>query len=482
MYGGAGMNKNRGAITVEATLTLTAFMFFFMMLYDVLTVCITQAKVAEALNNTAKEFSQYSYIIGVTGLDKSIGDVQNKGQDNKEQVNNTLSNIASLYEATQNVGKDMKNAVANTDVSDLNSIASSVQTMYDSVNSNVSQSKEQIENLKETVSTIAEDPKKFIFGIGQLVMSEGLEIFKSELIVDPLARGMMKKHLMTSKGQSDEELEEVLKDMRIVPGSRFGKMSYINGIDFSHSTLFPYGTDEITIVAEYKIQIIPLLPVKLEYAVKQRASTKGWLHGDGKVLKIDDKGKSTVKDESTPTQYSKTDSIWNGTNPSEINNLIRNMGIKEYKAQGYESLSGSTYAQLYNKKTNTFVMISSSNPLYGEVSLETLKSDATKKDIKDQIEMLTAGIVSSCENQSRVTVKRIGNNGTEKETYDSGKNKKYILELVIPQDEGVKEFYENIIKECKTHGVTIKLTSSYGCALQKVEDNKSKDTSGNNKK
>ncbi len=461
------MKKNQGVITVEATLTLTAFMFFFMMLYDLLTVCITQAKVAEALNNTAKEFSQYSYIIGVTGLDKSVGQFQENANTKKEDVNNTISNIASLYEATQNVGKDMKGAVVNTDTSDLSSIAASVQTMYDSVKSNAAQSKEQIDNLKETVSTIAEDPKKFIFGIGQLIMSEGLEIFKSQLIVDPLARGMMKKHLMTSKGQSNEDLEQILQGMRIVPGSRFGKTSYINGIDFSHSTLFPYGSDEITIVAEYKIKIIPLLPVNLEYSVKQKASTKGWLHGDGQVLKVDESsGKSTVKDESTPTQYTNTDSVWNGTDPTEINKLIRNMGISDYKTQGYENLSGSTYAQLYNSETNTFVMISSSNPLYGEVNLETLKSEETKKYIKNQIEKLTSGIVSSCENQSKVTIKRIGDGGTEKVTYDSGKNKSYILDLVIPQDEGVKELYEEIIKDCKTHGVTVKLTSSYGCALQ----------------
>lgn len=461
------MKKNQGVITVEATLTLTAFMFFFMMLYDLLTVCITQAKVAEALNNTAKEFSQYSYIIGVTGLDKSVAQLQENANTKKEDVNNTISNIASLYEATQNVGKDMKGAVANTDTSDLSSIAASVQTMYDSVKSNADQSKEQIDNLKETVSTIAEDPKKFIFGIGQLIMSEGLEIFKSQLIVDPLARGMMKKHLMTSKGQSNEDLEQILQGMRIVPGSRFGKTSYINGIDFSHSTLFPYGSDEITIVAEYKIKIIPLLPVNLEYSVKQKASTKGWLHGDGQVLKVDESsGKSTVKDESTPTQYTNTDSVWNGTDPTEINKLIRNMGISDYKTQGYENLSGSTYAQLYNSETNTFVMISSSNPLYGEVNLETLKSEETKKYIKNQIEKLTSGIVSSCENQSKVTIKRIGDGGTEKVTYDSGKNKSYILDLVIPQDEGVKELYEEIIKDCKTHGVTVKLTSSYGCALQ----------------
>ena len=109
-------------------------------------------------------------------------------------------------------------------------------------------------------------------------------------------------------------------------------------------------------------------------------------------MKVDESsGKSTVKDESTPTQYTNTDSVWNGTDPTEINKLIRNMGISDYKTQGYENLSGSTYAQLYNSETNTFVMISSSNPLYGEVNLETLKSEETKKYIKNQIEILIDG-------------------------------------------------------------------------------------------
>lgn len=464
------MKKNDGVITLEATISLTAFIFFFMMLYDVLTVCMTQAKMAEALNNTAKEFSQYSYIIGVTGLDKSIGGVQKNASEKKDEVNESLGNIAALYDATQNVGKDIKNTTDSMNTSDLSSIASAATSIYDSVSSNVDSSRDDIDNLKETVSNIAEDPKTFIFGIGQLIMSEGMEIFKSELIVNPLARGMIKKHLMTSKGQSDEQLESVIKNMRIVPGVKFGKTSYINGIDFSDSTLFPYGTEEITIVAEYKIKILPLLPVNLEYTVRQKASTKGWLHGDGQVISVDDSGKSTVKDESVSNTYIQSESIWNGTDPSEINSMIRKMEISDYKTQGYESISGSTYAQVYNPETNTFVVISSSNPLYGELSLEVLELDDTKKSVKDQIEKLTAGIKSSCENLETVVTK---SSGSEKKTYNSAKDKKYVLDLVVPQDEGVKEFYEAIIKECNTNGVTVNLTQSYGCVLE--EDTKEKE-------
>lgn len=459
------MKQNRGSVSVEATISLTAFIFFFVMLYDLLIVCVTQAKINEAINNTAKEISQYSYIIGKTGLDKSIGDFQQSGQEKKQETNDMLQNVATMYSAMQNIGSDIKNI--DTSTSTLDEALSQAQGMVDSIQKNGSEAGEAAGNLKTAVTDIAKDPKSFILGMGQLVASEGLEIFKSKLIVVPLATGMMKKHLMTSSNQSDEELEAILKNMRVVPGTKNGTISYIDGLDFSESTLFPYGSDEITIAVKYKIKIVSLLPVDLEYEICQKASTKGWMHGDGKELKITD-NKASVEDTSVVT-YSKTDSVWNGTNTSEINKLIRDMGIKEYKANGYESLCNATYAQVYNPKTNTFVMFSSSNPLYGEVTLEVLKEKSVKEQIKNQIETLTAGIKSSSENLKTVKTKTIGNNGTQKNEYNSGVNKKYELVLTIPEDEGIKELYEEVLKECETRGVTVTLNQSYGCALKKDE-------------
>lgn len=460
------MKRNTGAVSIEATISLTAFIFFFMMLYDLLTVCITQAKINEAINNTAKEISQYSYIIGKTGLDKSLGSVQQSAQDKKEQTNNTLQNIVTMYSSMENIGTDIKNAA--TDTSSLDDALIKANGLIDSIQSNGAKAEEAAGNLKTTITNIAQDPKSFILGMGQLVASEGFEVFKSKLIVAPLATGMAKKHLMTSEGQSDEELETIIKNMRIVPGTKNGNTSYIDGLDFSDSVLFPYGTDEITIVVKYKIKIIPLLPVELEYQVYQKASTKGWMHGDGKEVKFNN-NKASVEDKS-PTTYSKTDSIWNGSNTSEINKLIRDMGIKEYKANGYESLINSTYCQVYNPETNTFVMFSSSNPLYNEVTLDVLKDKDTKEKIKSQIETLTAGIKSSSENLNTVKTKTIDSNGTKKNTYSSGKDKKYELVLTIPEDEGLIELYQEVIKSCNTRGVKVTINQSYGCALKKAEN------------
>ena len=52
-------NQEKGAVTVEATIALSVFMFAIVTLYTIVNIATVQAKVAFAINNTAKEISQY---------------------------------------------------------------------------------------------------------------------------------------------------------------------------------------------------------------------------------------------------------------------------------------------------------------------------------------------------------------------------------------------------------------------------------------
>lgn len=51
-------NEN-GAVTIEAMIALTAFLFAFIMIYSIITLCRAQARIQIALNDTAQEISQY---------------------------------------------------------------------------------------------------------------------------------------------------------------------------------------------------------------------------------------------------------------------------------------------------------------------------------------------------------------------------------------------------------------------------------------
>ncbi len=63
-------NSEKGMVTIEATIALTTFLFAFMMIFSIITICRVQAKMQVALNNTAQEISQYSYIYGIMGKDE----------------------------------------------------------------------------------------------------------------------------------------------------------------------------------------------------------------------------------------------------------------------------------------------------------------------------------------------------------------------------------------------------------------------------
>ncbi|MEE1256460.1 MAG: hypothetical protein UHN47_08120 [Lachnospiraceae bacterium] len=54
--------EEKGAVVIEATLSLSLFMFMIIMLLSMVNLCTAQAKIGMALNTTAKEISQYTYI------------------------------------------------------------------------------------------------------------------------------------------------------------------------------------------------------------------------------------------------------------------------------------------------------------------------------------------------------------------------------------------------------------------------------------
>ena len=88
----------RGAIIVEATISLPIFMFTIITLLSVVNICVAQSKMGTFINESAKEFSKYSYLCTVTGLAAKHHDVSGKGSDAKEAVDTVLKprNLAEI--------------------------------------------------------------------------------------------------------------------------------------------------------------------------------------------------------------------------------------------------------------------------------------------------------------------------------------------------------------------------------------------------
>lgn len=431
-------NNQKGAVTIEATIALTSFLFMFIMIYSIVTVCRTQAKIQVAINSTAKEISQYSYVYSITGLHDAMTNVQNSAQETKDNANALAGDIADVFSGIQSIGG------AEVEFGDVEGMMQS----WESISTDLQSTGASLTAAQEKVSAMAEDPQKLLFGMAKLFVSEGYEMAKSAAS-EAISRVLTQKHLKRSESDTAEAF---CQTAGILPGTYFGKQSYFNGIDFSHSTLFPYGSDEITIVANYKMKLLQLLPIPFEFHFTQTAVTKGWMQGDGTAS-----GGSPAQTLENIVN-TRGDSVWNAATGSEREKLIRNMGITSLKSEGYYGVSGQTYIQAYDTATNTFAMVRSYNPL---ASVDSV-AEVDKGKIRKYLETLQGQIVSTTDNINTIKIKKKDANGNLKaeEVNCAGANTKRVI-VVIPEDEGLQEIFTQVISEMGT-SVQFEILPSYG--------------------
>lgn len=431
-------HNQEGAVTIEATIALTSFLFMFIMIYSIITICRTQAIIQVAINSTAKELSQYSYLYSITGLHDSMTNLQNSAQSTKDNANSLASDVADVFSGIQSIGGKAGN---------INNVQG-IMDSWDEIAAELESTGGSLTSAQEKITAMAEDPKALLFGMAKLFVSEGYEMAKSAAS-EAISRVLTQKHLKRSE---KDTAEAFCQSVGIVPGTYFGKESSFNGIDFSHSTLFPYGSDEITIVANYKMKLLQLLPISFEFHFTQTAVTKGWLQGDGTA------SGSTPQQKLEKIQSTRGDSVWNAATGSEREKLIRSMGIDQLKSEGYYGVSGQTYIHAYDPATNTFVMIRSYNPL---ASVDSV-ADVDREAIKKYLENLQGQMVSNTDNMHTIKIKKTDENGNlvTSEINCSGESTKKVI-VVIPEDPGLKEIFEQIVAEMGSK-VDFEFQSSYG--------------------
>lgn len=427
------INSENGSVTIEATISLSTFMFAIVTILTIVNICMVQARMSYAINTTAKEISQYSYLYSLTGLNDSQNQLYQAGVEGTKDVSKILSDINTVYNEIENLGNTGKQSTDNID---------DIMSAWDSAVGSVENIQEAGSSLESTLSDIASDPKNLMFGITKLAASEGFDLAKSRLVAAPLAKTLCKKHLVN---EEDGDVDSYLKFLGVVPS---GTGSYIDGLDFSQSTLFPYGSNEIQINVSYDVKVIPLLPLDFSFHFNQTAITNGWLAGEHSCQ--------------SSSKYIENNTLWTKSTVNERASLIRHMVVDDMLKEGYSKTTGLTDVQLYSAEANEFVMISSMNPLWTAEGEEPLTlADLDDDALKESIERLCGKMKSTTDGKTSVTTKTEKNGTTSKKENDcSGASNKIVL--VIPEDEGLKEKIESIIANANTNGVTIEVVPSYG--------------------
>ena len=104
-----------GAIIVEATLSLTFFMFALFTIYSMFHICLAQARIGAALNATAKEISQYSYVYDLTGLNERQANLAANGGAAESIISDNLSEVNNLYDAFKGIAGGVSSIASSPD-------------------------------------------------------------------------------------------------------------------------------------------------------------------------------------------------------------------------------------------------------------------------------------------------------------------------------------------------------------------------------
>lgn len=247
-------NRERGAVVVEAVLSMTAFIFTMLIILSITDIAYTQSKMAVALNSAAKEISQYCYLYYKFQLDE-VNAAQSDGtQGAQKTVEDTMAGLGQMMDSFGSAGADFEEG-------NFDSAVNSLMSGADSANRTVSDLADQV----------AEDPKAFLVGMGKLAgreVTEAAKVYLGQI----MTRAFMSKNLKSFAG---DDPDAFLRRLHVVDG--------MDGLDFQYTSLMAYGSsNEIQLVCTYKVRVMRLLNTDFTFTFRQAARTQAW--GDGVSL------------------------------------------------------------------------------------------------------------------------------------------------------------------------------------------------------
>lgn len=226
------LKDDRGALIVEASLSLPFFIFTIFIMLSIINICYVQAKVGSALASASKEISQYSYVYYMLNGDGAQQAIDNKGED----FNEMLDNVNVI--AGNGLGENGSGSFEGT-----------------------------IDELSGQLEHYAGNPADLLVGAFAGKINENIDRALNEA-GGALTKAFMKKNLVESGGG---DADRFLKNLHVVGGLA----GLTCGAEFS---LRGQGGSkgEIAITVKYQVQVVKLLGLDFKFDFSQTAKTKAW--------------------------------------------------------------------------------------------------------------------------------------------------------------------------------------------------------------
>ena len=183
--------RQKGSITVEATLFLPLFFLAFVSIYSLISFTRAQLIVQYAADQAAKEVAQYSYILEKIGILDSLDGLNSRSEDFEK-------NIKSIEEQLQTVQQAGENALNGEDPV-----------------GNTIEAGKAAKDVYGTVSGYVDDPESFISGV--------LTVFKKDAIngistymVNTVAKSCVMKQLSDMNMSKTVWCQNKTRDIKII--------------------------------------------------------------------------------------------------------------------------------------------------------------------------------------------------------------------------------------------------------------------------
>lgn len=235
--------REKGAVVVEATISLTLFMFMIVAILSIANLCSIQVKIGTALNETAKEISEFTYIYSISGMNSLQQENYDNAEDTRHDVNELVGSIG-------------------TSMSEIEKLGNNEGSAWDTATA-IGGTAETAEDIMLKIMN-SEDKSEWIKDLLRIAANEGFEMLKGQL-GGVIAEKLMQKNLtLSDSGHCDEYLR------------RMGVQGGIGGINCRSSRLFLNGSDDIILTCQYELHIIEFFGQSKHFKIQQHAYTKAW--------------------------------------------------------------------------------------------------------------------------------------------------------------------------------------------------------------
>ena len=406
------MRKEKGAIVVEATIALMAFIFAIFTILSIVNICFIQAKIGVSLNTAAKEISQYSYLyyaFGVDGLDSKLSEGTEKS---KQLAKDTIDSVGTFMDSLETASNSAQSG-------DFDTMISAIESGADNVDSLITQYADKLKD----------DPKGFILGMGKMATNELKEEGKV-ILAQILAKTFMQKNLMSDAG---DDADAFLKRYKVVDG--------MAGLDFDYTTFLANGkSNEIQLVVTYDVQVIKLLGIDFKFKIRQCSKTTAWGNGI-----------SILEPEQNDSSPAGAHNVWNNDSSTERGKIIVAAEKEKY---AYTSSGDGFDAYNNTGGANEFISITSVNthdPSYQTADGIKGRISAEYNSMYSSVETLGESITVQDQNGQSVTV----SSNTE--------NRTYRVVLVVPDDADLSVVVQAVNDFKASHpGVEVSVRQGYG--------------------